>query len=79
MENGKYVFEIQRKYPAVKGLLEERLMSYSLGKQVYQSVNEGFEIIEDAGIYGLENPDFRVFWGNGCKRDYYWNKVMSNN
>ncbi len=61
IENGKYVFEIQRKYPTAKGLLEERLMSCSLGKQVHQSVNEGFEIIEDAGICRLKDPDFRVF------------------
>jgi tRNA nucleotidyltransferase (CCA-adding enzyme) len=61
IENGKYVFEIQRKYPTAKGLLEDRLMSCSLGKQVHQSVNEGFEIIEDAGICRLKYPDFRVF------------------
>ncbi len=61
IENGKYVFEIQRKYPTAKGLLEDRLMSCSLGKQVHQSVNEGFEIIENAGICRLKDPDFRVF------------------
>ena len=61
IENGKYVFEIQRKYPTAKGLLENRLMSCSLGKQVHQSVNEGFEIIENAGICRLKDPDFRVF------------------
>ena len=61
IENGKYVFEIQRKYPTAKGLLEDRLMSCSLGKQVHQSVNEGFEIIEDAGICRLKDSDFRVF------------------
>jgi tRNA nucleotidyltransferase (CCA-adding enzyme) len=61
IENGKYVFEIQRKYPTAKGLLEDRLMSCSLGKQVHQSVNEGFEIIEDSRICRLKDPDFRVF------------------
>lgn len=61
IENGKYVFEIQRKYPTAKGLLEDRLRSCSLGKQVHQSVNEGFDIIEDAGICRLKDPDFRVF------------------
>lgn len=61
IENGKYVFEIQRKYPTAKGLLEERLMSCSLGKQVHQSVERGFEIIEDVGICRLKDPDFRVF------------------
>ncbi|MGI5990949.1 MAG: CCA tRNA nucleotidyltransferase [Methanosarcina sp.] len=61
IENGKYVFEILRKYPTAKGLLEERLMSCSLGKQVHQSVERGFEIIEDVGICRLKDPDFRVF------------------
>ncbi|WP_292390160.1 CCA tRNA nucleotidyltransferase [Methanosarcina sp. UBA5] len=61
IENGKYVFEIRRKYPTAKGLIEDRLMSCSLGKQVHQSVNEGFEIIENAGICRLEDPNFRVF------------------
>lgn len=61
IENGKYVFEIRRKYPTAKRLLENRLMTCSLGKQVHQSVNEGFEIIKDAGICRLKDPDFRVF------------------
>lgn len=61
IENGKYIFEIQRKYPTAKGLLEDRLMSCSLGKQVHQSVNEGFEIIEDSRICRLKDPDFRIF------------------
>jgi tRNA nucleotidyltransferase (CCA-adding enzyme) len=61
IENGKYVFEIRRKYPTAKGLLEDRIMSCSLGKQVHQRVNEGFEIIENAGICRLKDPDFRIF------------------
>ena len=61
IEGGKYVFEIQRKYPTAKGLLEERLMTCSLGKQVHQSVEKVFEIIEDVGICRLKDSDFRVF------------------
>jgi tRNA nucleotidyltransferase (CCA-adding enzyme) len=61
IENGKYVFEIQRKYPTAKGLLEEQLLNCSLGKQVHQRVSEGFEVLEDAEICRLKNPDFRVF------------------
>jgi tRNA nucleotidyltransferase (CCA-adding enzyme) len=61
IENGKYVFEIQRKYSTAKGLLEDRIMSCSLGKQVHQSVNEGFKIIENTGICRLKDPDFRIF------------------
>jgi len=61
IENGKYVFEIRRKYPTARELLEDRLMSCSLGKQVHQSVNEGFEIIENAEICRLKDPNFRIF------------------
>jgi tRNA nucleotidyltransferase (CCA-adding enzyme) len=61
IEAGKYVFEIQRKYPTAKGLLEDRLLTCSLGKQVHQSVSKGFEVLEDAEIRRLKDQDFRVF------------------
>ena len=61
IENGKYVFEIRRKYPMAKELLENQLMNCSLGKHVRQSVNEGFEIIENAEICRLKDLDFRIF------------------
>ena len=61
IENGKYVFEIRRKYPMAKGLLENQLMHCSVGKHVCQSVSEAFEIIENAEICRLKDFDFRVF------------------
>jgi tRNA nucleotidyltransferase (CCA-adding enzyme) len=61
IENGKYVFEIRRKYPAAKGLLENQLINCSLGKQVLQSVKEGFDVIVNAEICRLKDFDFRVF------------------
>ncbi|MCC4771525.1 CCA tRNA nucleotidyltransferase [Methanosarcina sp. DH2] len=61
IEDGKYVYEIRRKYPTAKGLLEELLVNSSLGKQVHQSVSEGFEVVENAEICRLKDPDFRVF------------------
>jgi tRNA nucleotidyltransferase (CCA-adding enzyme) len=61
IEDGKYVFEIRRKYPTAKGLLKNQLINCSLGKQVHQSVNEGFEIVENAEIRRLKNLDLRVF------------------
>ena len=61
IENGKYVFEVQRKYTTAKGLLEEQLVNSSLGKQVHQSVSKGFEILKDAEICRLKDQDFRVF------------------
>jgi tRNA nucleotidyltransferase (CCA-adding enzyme) len=61
IENGKYIFEILRKYPTAKGLLEKQLINCSLGKQVHQSVNEGFEVIEKAEICRLKDFDFRIF------------------
>lgn len=61
IENGKYVFEIKRKYPTAKGLLENQLINCSLGKNVHRSINEGFEIIESAEICAIKEFDFRVF------------------
>jgi tRNA nucleotidyltransferase (CCA-adding enzyme) len=61
IENGKYVFEIKRKYQTAKWLLESQLMNCSLGKNLSQSVSEGFEIIENAEICTLKDFDFRVF------------------
>ncbi|AKB27739.1 tRNA nucleotidyltransferase, archaeal type [Methanosarcina siciliae T4/M] len=61
IEGGKYVFEVQRKYPTAKGLLEEQLVNCSLGKHVHQSVSKGFEIVEDADVCMLRDLDFRVF------------------
>lgn len=61
IENGKYVFEIRRKYPMAKDLLENQLMHCSVGKHVCQSVNDAFEIIENAEICRLKDHDFRIF------------------
>lgn len=61
IENGKYVFEILRKYPLAKGLLENQLMHCSVGKHVCHSVNESFEILENAEICRLKDSDFRIF------------------
>jgi tRNA nucleotidyltransferase (CCA-adding enzyme) len=61
IENGKYVFEIRRKHPAAKVLLEKQLLNCSLGKQVHQNVNAGFEVLENAEICRIEDFDFRIF------------------
>ncbi|MPM82800.1 hypothetical protein SDC9_129862 [bioreactor metagenome] len=61
IEDGKYVFEVQRKYTTAKGLFEEQLVNSSLGKQVHQSVSKGFEVLEDADICRLKDQSFRVF------------------
>ncbi|MCQ1536196.1 CCA tRNA nucleotidyltransferase [Methanosarcina sp. KYL-1] len=61
IENGKYVYEIRRKYTSAKEVLEKQLKNCSLGKHIQKSVKEGFEVLEDAGICRLKDPDFRVF------------------
>ncbi|MGB9928129.1 MAG: CCA tRNA nucleotidyltransferase [Methanosarcina sp.] len=62
IENGRYVFEIQRKYPTAKELLEKRLINCSLGKHICQSlVDKGFEIKENAEISQLNDRGFRTF------------------
>ncbi len=61
IENGKYVFEIRRKYPLAAELLKEQLRYHSLGKHIQKSINEGVEVLENAEVRSLKAPGFRVF------------------
>ncbi|MDD3042201.1 MAG: CCA tRNA nucleotidyltransferase [Methanosarcinaceae archaeon] len=61
IENGRYVAEIQRKYPEAAALLKDRLPASSLGKQIQQSIMRNLEVLEDEEIIRLEDPGFRVF------------------
>jgi tRNA nucleotidyltransferase (CCA-adding enzyme) len=61
IENGRYVYEIQRKYTSAKQVLEKQLKNCSLGKHVQESINNGFEILDDAEICKLKAPGFKVF------------------
>lgn len=61
IENGRYVAEIQRKYPEVSFLLKDRLPASSLGKQIQKSVIRDLKVLEDEEILGLDDPGFRVF------------------
>ncbi len=61
IENGRYTFEIKRKYPIAKELLEKQLIHCSLGKNLKHCVNAGFKIIENTDICTLKDPNFRVF------------------
>lgn len=61
IEDGKYVFEIRRKYPRAAELLKEQLGQHSLGKHVQKSINQGVEVLENAEVRSLKEPGFRVF------------------
>ena len=61
IENGRYVYEIQRKYTSAKQLLETQLKNCSLGKHVQKSIKTSFEVLNDAEICKLKDPDFKVF------------------
>ncbi len=61
IEDGKYVFEIRRKYPLAAELLKEQLGQHSLGKHVQKSINQGVEVLENGEVRSLKDPGFRVF------------------
>ncbi len=61
IEDGKYVFEIRRKYPLAAELLKEQLRSHSLGKHIQKSIIRGVEVLENAEVRSLKDPGFRVF------------------
>jgi tRNA nucleotidyltransferase (CCA-adding enzyme) len=61
IEDGNYVADIRRKYPAAKHLLEERLATCSMGKQLTQAVKEGYMVLENEDICNIKEEDFRRF------------------
>lgn len=61
IENGNYVADIKRKFPTAKELLEERLMSCSMGKQLTEAVKEGYRILENEQLCGITDEGFRIF------------------
>lgn len=64
IENGRYVVEVERKYTDVVGLLKNELRSCSLGKQVSESIDSGYEV--------LRNGEIRFFEGVGYFfKDYF--------
>lgn len=64
IENGRYVVEVERKYTDVVGLLKNELKSCSLGKQVSEAINKGYDV--------LRNEEIKFFKGVGYFfRDYF--------
>ncbi len=57
IENGRYVVEVKRKYTDVVELLKHELRSCSLGKNVSESIDRGFEV--------LRNEEIKFFEGLG--------------
>jgi tRNA nucleotidyltransferase (CCA-adding enzyme) len=68
IEDGFYVADIKRKYTTAKELLQERMQTCSLGKQLGKAVLESFTVLENNAILEIKDPDFRVFmrkWEQG--------------
>ena len=61
IEDGNYVADIKRKFPAAKHLLDERLVTCSMGKQLTETVREGYIVLENEDICNLKEEDFRRF------------------
>ncbi|KAF5428964.1 tRNA nucleotidyltransferase (CCA-adding enzyme) [Candidatus Methanophagaceae archaeon] len=63
IENGKYAVEVERKYTDVVSLLEHELNSCSLGKDVSESVEKGYEVLKTEEIRGGLGYFFSVYFG----------------
>jgi tRNA nucleotidyltransferase (CCA-adding enzyme) len=50
IEDGRYVVEIERNYTDVVSLLKNELRSCSLGKNVAESVNQGYDVLRNEEI-----------------------------
>ncbi|WP_406658135.1 CCA tRNA nucleotidyltransferase [Methanolobus sp. ZRKC2] len=61
IENGNYVADIKRKFPTAKELLEEKLATCSMGKQLTETVKEGYQILENEQLCNIEDKNFRTF------------------
>ena len=46
IENGRYVVDTYRKYASAKHLLESKLLSCALGKQMYECASLGYTVLE---------------------------------
>ena len=67
VENGHYVADIKRKYPDAKELIENRIHTCALGKQLAMSMEQEFTILVDMEICSIKDDDFRIFlknWSN---------------
>ena len=69
VENGYYVADIKRKYPSAKELLENRINTCALGKQLALSIKEEFTILVDMEICSIEDDGFRIFLNK-------WNRIL---
>jgi tRNA nucleotidyltransferase (CCA-adding enzyme) len=61
IEDGNYVADIKRKFLAAKHLLDERLATCSMGKQLTETVKEGYLVLENEEICNIREEDFRRF------------------
>jgi tRNA nucleotidyltransferase (CCA-adding enzyme) len=55
IENGRYVVEVERQYTDVVSLLKNELQTCSLGKNVAESVNKGYDVVRNEEIEISEN------------------------
>ena len=64
IENGLYVVDIRRKYISAKRLLESKLHSCALGKQLREFVREGYAVLEGEEIADAVSPEFlKMYFG----------------
>jgi tRNA nucleotidyltransferase (CCA-adding enzyme) len=69
IENGRYLVEVERKYTDVVSLLKNELSACSLGKNVSESIERGYEV--------LRNKEIRFFGGLGSFLKEYFSGIRS--
>ena len=64
IENGRYVVEVERRYADVISLLKNELSSCSLGKQVSESIERGYEVLraDEIRFFGDLGSFFRGYF-----------------
>jgi tRNA nucleotidyltransferase (CCA-adding enzyme) len=64
IENGRYIVDIRRKYTSAKRLLESKLHSCALGKQLREFVSLGYAVLEGEETTYAVSPEFlKMYFG----------------
>ena len=58
IENGRYVVDVYRKYTSAKHLLESKLLSCALGKQMYECASLGYTVLEGEEVVYAADFEF---------------------
>lgn len=61
IKDGRYVAEVPREYTKVKDLLLSQLHTCGLGKNVSESIGNGYKVLKNMQISKIDDREFRIF------------------